>query len=221
MHRLIQILLFLVLTGTGEAHLGNENNTEVRVYADRMQVVVRTSIPLAWRILGDRAPADADEAGKAAARPLLAAAASGLFQVTEGGRAMETTRTDCLFEVENDVAFVLIFPRPHEWPVEMKANFLETLTNLDTGTIRVFDFTASRFNSDLEPLVEGVIHQGNPSLSFSLGAAAIVADPEPRPTPAVTAKEDRPEPRGFWVFLIAWPLLVAAVSIRRIRRSRQ
>ncbi|OYV05186.1 MAG: hypothetical protein CFE26_12935, partial [Verrucomicrobiales bacterium VVV1] len=82
MRRLIRSFLLLLTAGSASAHLGNENNTEVRVYSDRMQVVVRTSIPFAWTVLGERAPAVADETGRVVARPLLIAAAPGLFQVT-------------------------------------------------------------------------------------------------------------------------------------------
>lgn len=172
MRRLLLFLLFPLTAGTLRAHLGNENDTEVRVYPDRMQVVVRTSIPFAWAVLGTQAPPLADERGRDVARPLLIAAAAGLYSVTAGGRPITATKTDCLFEVENDVAFVLVFERPEKWPVVMNSTFFPLLSNLDSGTIRVFDFSASPFNSDLRPLAEGVLHQGNPSLTFSLETAA-------------------------------------------------
>ena len=39
------------------AHLGNDNTTEIRVHADSMRLVLRTSIPFAWSLLGENAPA--------------------------------------------------------------------------------------------------------------------------------------------------------------------
>ena len=168
MRHLIVLLLLLV---PAEAHLGNENNTEVRIYSDSMPVVIRTSVLFAWTLLGDNAPALADEAGQATVRPLLISAAPELISVTAGGKALVPTQVDCVFEVEKDVAFVLNFDRPAAWPVVVEAKFFDRFSSLDTGTIRVFDYTASRFSRDLEPIAQAVIDQRNPSLSFSLAAA--------------------------------------------------
>ncbi len=219
--RLIQLCLFLLSAGTTRAHLGNENDTEVRVYADRMQVVVRTSIPFAWTVLGKQAPVVADEQGREVARPRLASAASGLFHLTAGGKPITATMADCLFEVENDVAFVLVFERPLVWPVVLNATFFPLLSNLDSGTIRVFDFSASPFNSDLKPLVEGVLHQGNPSFTFSLKTpeSDVAHGVEPEPVPAATAEPAWP--RSFiTVFIILAGCAVMALTWAWLR-SRQ
>jgi hypothetical protein len=213
MRRLIQLCLLLLTAGTTWAHLGNENDTEVRVYADRMQVVVRTSIPFAWTVLGKQAPAVADEQGRDVARPRLAAAASGLFHLTAGSKPITATKTDCLFEVENDVAFVLVFERPALWPVVLNATFFPLLSNLDSGTIRVFDFTASPFNSDLKPLAEGVLHQGNPSFTFSLETPvpAVAAEVIPEPIPAATVEPARPRSSMTVFILLAGCVLMALI----------
>lgn len=71
--RHLVVLLFLLVSA--EAHLGNENNTEVRVYPDSMRVVVRTSVRFAWALLVENAPAMADEVGQGIARPQLIAVA--------------------------------------------------------------------------------------------------------------------------------------------------
>lgn len=203
MRRLILLGLLLLTAGSSQAHLGNENETEVRVYADRMQVVVRTSIPFAWTVLGTQAPTLADERGRHVARPLLIAAASGLFDVTAGGKPITATKTDCLFEVENDLAFVLTYDRPVVWPVVLNATFFPLLSNLDSGTIRVFDFTASPFDSDLKPLAEGVLHQGNPSFMFSLEAPVPVVASEVIQEPIPIATGEPARPRSFITVLIA------------------
>ena len=189
MRRLV-ILMLVILAIAAEAHLGNENNTEVRVYSDTMRVVIRTSIPFAWILLGDSAPAMADEAGQAVAKPLLVGLVPGLIAVTAGGKTLLPSKVDCIFEVEKDVAFVLGFEHPAAWPVVIEARFFDRLSSLDTGTIDVFDYTASRFSRDLKPIAKGVIDQRSPSLSFTLGK---VVSPAPvgkaaPPTPSIVAK---------------------------------
>ncbi len=192
MRRLFLLLLVFAPVIAAEAHLGNENNTEVRVYSDKMRVVVRTSIPFAWTILGDQAPALADEAGQVIAKPLLAAAAADLVKITAGGKPMVPESTECVFEVQDDVAFVLNFKRPQEWPAVVEARFFDRFTTLDSGTIAIFDYTASRFSRDLEPIAKGVLDLRNPSLSFSLevdgGAVATPEPPTVAPAPTATPR---------------------------------
>jgi hypothetical protein len=222
MRRLIQFCLLLLTAGTTRAHLGNENDTEVRVYADRMQVVVRTSIPFAWTVLGKQAPVVADEQGREVARPRLASAASGLFHLTAGGKPITATKTDCLFEVENDVAFVLVFERPLVWPVVLNATFFPLLSNLDSGTIRVFDFTASPFNSDLKPLAEGVLHQGNPSFTFSLEAPVPVVSSDAIPEPIPVAAGEPARPRSIMtVFILLAGCVLMVLIWTWLRSSRR
>lgn len=222
MRRLFLLLLVFAPVIAAEAHLGNENNTEVRVYSDRMRVVVRTSIPFAWTILGEQAPALADEAGQVIAKPLLAAAAADLLKITAGGEPMIPESTDCVFEVQNDVAFVLNFKRPQEWPVVVETRFLGRFTTLDSGTIAIFDYTASRFSRDLEPIAKGVIDLRNPSLSFTLEAdASSVPTPEATtvaPPPAAT-----PSASPIRVFTAASLLLLAlgVVGFLAYRRLRE
>ena len=43
------VVLFLLLV-PAKAHLGNENNAEVRIPSDSMRVVIRTSILFAWTL---------------------------------------------------------------------------------------------------------------------------------------------------------------------------
>jgi hypothetical protein len=172
------LLLILVPVLAAEGHVGNENNTEVRVYADSMRVVMRTSIRFAWTLLGERAPAMADEAGQAIARPMLTAVTPNLISVTAGGKPLSPIQVDCVFEVEKDVAFILNFERPAAWPVVVEARFFDRFSSLDTGTISVFDYTASRFCRDLEPIAKGTIDQRTPALSFALAA---VVKPAPAP----------------------------------------
>ncbi len=202
MRFLIATLLLLAVCTAG-AHIGYENNTEVRIFSDKMRVIARTSVPFAWARLGGRAPAIADEAGREIARPLLIAAAPALFEVTAGGQRIHPVAVDCAFEVENDVAFILNFERPVAWPVVLDAVFLKQFGPLDTGTISVYDYTASRFSRDLKPIAEKVISQGDSSLSFSLAAPA-PAEKQAMPpsSPAVPASPPNP-PRIPWLIILA------------------
>mgnify|MGYP002279115488 CR=1 FL=1 len=67
------VVVFLAGLGTASAHSGYENETAVRLHADRMDVVVRTTFGFAWKILGHRAPGDIGEAAQQIAKPLLTA----------------------------------------------------------------------------------------------------------------------------------------------------
>jgi hypothetical protein len=176
------------LAGNAIAHIGNENSTEVRVHADSMRVVLRTSIPFAWSLLGENAPAMADEAGQAVALPQLIAAAPSLLIVTAAGNPMTPTFVNCMFELQEDVAFIYNFKRPTEWPVEVKIGFFNRLGDLDTGTIAVFDYMASRFARDVEPLAQKSVDRNNPSLSFTLVSPPVAAAPAPPPQPAPPGK---------------------------------
>ena len=180
------VLGFLLgLVSPAAAHLGFENDTEVRVYSDRLRVVVRTSIPFAWTVLGNQAPARADAAGRESATPLLIAAAPGLIALTAGGIPMVPTRTGCLFEVHEDVAFTLDFPAPVAWPVVVEAKYFDLFTTPQSGTITVFDHRTAPFSRDLEPLLRQPVSASQPSVSFNLGPpiAPLPAAPQPAPPP--------------------------------------
>jgi hypothetical protein len=181
-------LLVLLTAGLAHGHGGYENETEVRLYPDRMRIVTRTSLPFAWRVLGDRAPAAADEAGQAAAKPLLAAAAGSLFEVTAGGKPLSPAKTDCVFEVHDlhdHAAFVLYFAPPAESPVTVKATFFPLLGELDHGTISIFDHRADPHRRDIEPQVKRGLSLQDPSVSFDLAGPKAASQPAPTvPAPA-------------------------------------
>lgn len=166
---LVILLLLLVSPFSARAHVGKENDTEVRVFSNGMRMVVRTSMSFAWNLLGERAPMMADEAGQAVARPMLIAKAPELVSVRAGGKPVTPSQADCAFEVDRGVAFILTFERPAEWPVEVEAHFFNGPNSLEMGSIRVFDYSASPFGRDFEPIAEKAISGGDPVLVFSLG----------------------------------------------------
>jgi len=232
--RLLQTLCATLVLLTGElahAHGGYENETEVQLYPDRMRIVARTSIPFAWKILGDRAPAPAtaDEAGKAAAKPLLAAAAASLFEVTAAGKTLTPAKTDCVFEVHDlhdHAAFVLYFAPPAASPVTVKATFFPLLGELDQGTISVFDHTADPLRRDIEPVVKKAFSLQSPSVTFDLGPpkdanpAAPPASPPVVPAPAAppAARPSHwPISLGVAIMILVALLIPAVVRHMRTR----
>jgi hypothetical protein len=217
MHRFFIMLLAFAPAISAEAHLGNENHTEIRVLADSMRVVLRTSIPFAWSLLGGNAPPMADEAGQSIARPLLVTAAPGLLTVTAGGGPLVPTKVDCLFEVPDDVAFIYHFNRPTTWPVEVRMEFFDRLGDLETGTIAAYDYTASRFARDVEPLAQKTIDRHQPSLSFSLSQPPVAAGPAPAPQPLPHRKPAGLPHHWVYLFLPAGVVAVAWLAYRRLR----
>lgn len=197
---LFLILATLSVIGEAGAHTGFESSTEVRIFSNRMRIVVRTSYALAWRILGDKAPMGSDEAAQAVAKPLLSEAAPGLLDVTAAGLAMTPTQTNCQFELNKDVAFVLTYDRPSQWPLAVKVRFLNILGPLDSGTISVFDQSNGNPSGDVEPIAGKVLFANDPSLSFTIAPAV--------PAPAVAAPVASNSPPavvrqpGFWRFFV-------------------
>lgn len=187
-------LVTLALTGNLRAHAGFENQTEVRIYQNRMEMVVRTSFALAWKILGERAPATADDAGRAIARRLLVEEASDLFEVTAGGVALVPKAADSVFELNSDVAFKLTYERPAVWPLVLRAQFFRLLGPLDSGSISVFDQTLVPYQHDTDPVAGKVIHASDPLFSFTPAPVVVAA------TPAVLSVGE-PPPFGRYFLL--------------------
>ncbi|RYD17114.1 MAG: hypothetical protein EOP88_28285 [Verrucomicrobiaceae bacterium] len=86
---------------------------------------------------------------------------------------MVPTRTDCVFELHDDVAFILVFPRPATWPVTIKAGFVPLLGEMDRGTASLYDHTNAGYKRDMEPLVVRSISRRHPTASFSLETPAL------------------------------------------------
>lgn len=194
-----------------QAHLGLENDTEVRIYADGMKIVVRTSVAFAWTILGERAPMSSDEDGKLIAKPLLSQAAPGLWEVAAGDKKMTPKSSDCVFEPYNDVAFVLNYERPVGWPLLFTARFFPLPGPLETGTIKVFDQTASRFMRGVEPVASKVIDGENPSLSVPMIPAAEAS--KAMESPAVSHDSPKELPQGSPAPGIPYILLLSALPL--------
>jgi hypothetical protein len=171
------VLIFFAAAGTTSAHMGHDNQVEVRVFHDRMRLVFRTSLQVAWSVLGDRAPVMADEAGMAEAAPLLADAAASLFTVSQDGVVMAPVKAEGILEPDEHFAFVLNFGRPERWPVTVEARWFPPGGALDTTTFAVFDLSESPFARDIEPILKREIRSDRPAVTFDLAADAGPAAP--------------------------------------------
>ncbi|RYD49278.1 MAG: hypothetical protein EOP85_01925 [Verrucomicrobiaceae bacterium] len=177
------------------AHVGLENTTDIRLHADRMEIVTRTSPMLAWALLGPDAPAGYDAAGQEAALPLLRQQAARLLDVMAAEQQMVPLKTDCQFEVEDDIAFTLVFPRPTTWPVTIRTGFTHLLGEMDRGTVSFYDHTEAGYRRDIDPTAVRSISRRHPKASFQ--PVAISAPPVTMEVP------EPPKPgRTFWPVLI-------------------
>jgi len=161
----LRIFLVLVMLGTANGHTGFENQTEVHLFPDRMEMIARTSVSLAWMMLGAHAPSQSDEAGQNQALPLLTAVASQWFEMVAGGRTMVPKKVDCVFELNRDVALTFVYERPKEWPVVFTARFFRLLGPLDSGSISFYDQTDCPDRRDVEPTVGKILMVNDASIS--------------------------------------------------------
>lgn len=217
MRRYRILLLLVALMATARAHVGMESSTEVRLYPDRLQAVVRTSFALAWKFLGARAPEGYGEAERKLAQPMLMELAGDLFEVTADGRRIPPTRIDCQFELDQDVAFVLVYPKPQNWPVVFHARYLRGLGPLDSAPIAFFDQTGSPRLLVTEPLSGTVLMQGKESFAIQPQAPAAPLTVATDPSAGQVSGPGKPAVRSLWLLMI--PAVLAGLwwGIRLIR----
>ena len=212
--RWLCLIAFLAGQGSVSAHSGYENETEVRLFVDRMDINVRTTFGFAWKILGHRAPSDIGEASQRIAGPLLAAEAADLFDVASAGMEMDPRSADCKFELDEHVVFLLTFDRPPDWPLVLNAKFFDFFDPLTYGTVRVFDQTADPYLRDIEPVAEGKIYRTKPVFTFDPGPHAEVAVEVPVAVPA--SPPEKPNPLGYRGIALMALLLVLIWWNRRV-----
>ncbi len=222
------LLLGLAVSVAGSpvasAHGGFENDTEVRLLPDRMRVVVRTSYSFAAMVLGESAAPLADPSYQEAARARLAQAAPTLWEVSAGSRVLQPIGTDGAFEPHGDVAFILTFERPIDFPLVFKAHFFPRLGSLETGTVKIFDQTADRFRRDSQPITAKTLRAGDVSLTLN-------QIPPPLADPALPTSESlattahpaalAPRPSASMILLAAGSLFLLAILLGWWLRHRQ
>lgn len=180
--------LFLAGNTSALAHDGLENETEVRVLKDRIEVTVRSSLLFAWKLLGKDAPRDAGEASREKAKPRLKELAAGLVGMTSAGNTLKLRSADCVFELDEHAAFMLVYEMPAGSPeIQFKAAFFKILGGLEEGSFRLLDLTLDPLKRDAEPLARKRLHRADDSFAFACTAQGVrvgVAKPAPASPPA-------------------------------------
>lgn len=181
--RFIALVSLLVITSLS-AHDGLENETEVRVHKDRIEVTVRSSLLFAWKLLGKDAPADTSAASLEKARPKLVKIAPDLVALASHDQPLKLRSAECVFELEEHAAFVLVYEIPSGSPtIGFKASFFKTLGGLEEGTFRLVDLTRDPLSRDVEPLARKRLHRADDSFNFTCGPGG-VSIPAAKPTPS-------------------------------------
>lgn len=181
MFRFLRFLLMVVVPwSAARAHDGLENETEIRVRKDRIEITLRTSMLFAWKLLGDKAPAKADEAGQHAAKPLLDKKAPGLLSLTADKKELKPRRVDCRFELDEHAAFIFVYDLPEGEPeIHFKAAFFALLGGVDEGSFRLIDLTRDTATRDAEPLARKRLHRVDDSFSFRCTPGGVRIQPAP------------------------------------------
>lgn len=182
-------VLFVVQTWTTAwAHDGLENETEIRVRKDRIDITLRTSMLFAWKLLGDKAPAGAGQASQEVARPLLREKAGNLISLTVGGEVLKPRRADCVFELDEHAAFLLVFDMPPGEPeIRFRAAFFELLGGVDEGAFRLVDLTRDATTRDAEPLARKRLHRVDDAFLFRVSPNGVKI--------SETSRSSKPESR--------------------------
>jgi len=191
-------VLLVLLGGRAAGHVGFESDTEVRVYPDRTEVATRTNALLAWRLLEDKAPPDADEAGFARAMPALEDLAKRLIGLSTPAGNLSPRSARVEHFPNDEVLFVTAWPRPAAWPLRIHARFLPLLGMLESATVRVFDLTDKPMRDDTEPVTGAVLTAGHPALDVNLGPHAPAGDGVQTPPDA----GENAVAAGFGTFLL-------------------
>lgn len=193
----------LSMIGTAFGHAGWDATTDVRLFPDRLQLVIRMMPTEAWRILGDRAPAGLDEEALGTAVPLLEARGGDLYEVRAGNEVLKAGKVSVALERSGGFAWLVDYPSPTQWPVRIKPRFAAEIGPDFKATITFYDQTKPVFPGDLEP-VAGSVQTGQ-DLSFELPrpVASVEENPPVQETPASVEAAPQPltHPPAFPKFL--------------------
>jgi hypothetical protein len=112
-----------------------EITAEARLRAEQVELTVTLSRGTALAAAGPAAAGDslADPSRFPAVRPLLLAAAGGLFEVAGGGARAPLRHAEVGLTVENDVEYRLVYARPGREPLTFRATHLAVLKDPTYG----------------------------------------------------------------------------------------
>lgn len=217
--RLLLALVFLsLLSNRAFAHLGHGSEIQVRLDDDEVRIVLRMATINAWNFMGDEAPDTFDVDGRAAAVPRLKVVAPELIRIRSGGGEIKPREVDAVFETDEHVAFVLVYPMPPVWPIEVGAEFLRSLGDMEAARLTAFDHSGEVPAGGIEPFLKKNLHRGNFRAAISLPGAGSVVDGSP---PATVASVSSEHASGWGVAIGAGTGIFGVLAWLGLRRARK
>lgn len=219
---LLSAALLCVMSNRASAHLGHGSEIQVRVFDDKIRIVLRTAVVNAWSFMGEGAPETFDEIGQGAAIPQLKKLAPELMLLRRDGVNLVPLEVDAVFEVDDHVAFVYVFPLPDEGPVEVEARFLRSLGDMETARLTAFDHSGASPGNDAKTFLMKNLYRGNFRASVDLPRIAInrVSPSLHANTPSAAEHESSFMVRGVGIAAAATILVCLGwVVLRRARKS--
>lgn len=214
--RLLLALAFLGLfSNRAFAHLGHGSEIQVRLDDDKVRMVLRMATVNAWKFMGDEAPDTFDDDGRAAAVPLLKVLAPELIRMRSGGRELKPREVDAVFEVDEHVAFIYVYAAPVVWPLEVGAEFLRSLGDMETARVTAYHHSGEIPDGGVEPFLKKNLHRGNFRVAISLPEARTIVDRSP---PARVASASAEHASGWGVAIGAGMGIVGVVAWFGLRR---
>jgi hypothetical protein len=216
----LSAVLLCVMSSRASAHLGHGSDIEVRVFDDKIRVVIRTAVINAWTFMGEGAPETVDEIGQAAAIPRLRKLAPDLMVLRRGAVNLMPREVDVVFEVDEHVAFVYVFPMPDASPVEVEVGFLKLLGDMETARLKAFDQAETSTDKDTEAFLIKNLHRGNFRAIMDLPRAGMTRfSPPIPPMPKVHAAHQRKSRMAWGLGMGAAAAIVAFLGWFGVRRG--
>lgn len=219
--RWLLALAFLGLVSNRSfAHLGHGSEIQVQLDDDKIRMVLRMATVNAWSFMGDEAPDTFDDDGRAEAIPRLKVLAPQLIHIRSGGVEIELREVDAIFEADEHIAFVFVYPMPQVGPLEVGAEFLRSLGDMETARLTAYDHSGEIPTGRVEPFLKRNLHRGNFRAAISLPGARSVVEGPPHAEAALARAEHA---RGWGVAIGAgtgFLGILAWLGFRRARKNR-
>jgi hydrogenase/urease accessory protein HupE len=171
-------LLVALHSGPAFGHNPITSWTVARLWPDRLELRLEMSSETAWLLLEVPPDSPPDVAGHL---PQLKAKATGVYQISVGGKALTPRESNVVFRDEDgSVVFWVIFPRPGAGPARFDASYLARLPSDHRATLTVKDETKKTLRSEL-------VNAAQSSVEVELPGAASPSPGPSRPTVSFVA----------------------------------
>lgn len=165
-------LLLILFGGSALGHDLLLSWTTVTFRPDACELHVKIHAETVRSLIQDEAPeATFEPENFDAVRPFLKAFANDLYEVDAGDRRLVALQTDVTV-VEDNLEFRLVYPRPTEGPLRLKANYLSRVAPDFIAHVSVID-EAGR------PLANKILKSAEPSMEVALPSGAPGNDASP------------------------------------------